>query len=140
MEAASLISEAVPNRTTRTSNSPKVRSPRPQASGIRVNSTALARSVTIMSGRRRTRSTKAPTTRPKTRYGSQRAELSQPTSTAVPWRVTTTSVCNASNVIALPKPDTASPHQKRRNPGARPRPGFFGVTRRLSQTVCRQSR
>src|SRR6478735_9272160 len=118
-DAASLTSETAPNSRTTTSSSGKVSTSKAQASGIRPRRPALARSVATITGRRRTRSTSAPTTRPSSRYGSHRAELSQPTCVALPASVTRTRVCNASAVTAVPRPETASPHQKRPNSGER---------------------
>jgi hypothetical protein len=76
IEAASLTNQTVPNASTTNSNSGNVRTSSSQATGITANTTARVRSVVTITGRRRIRSTSAPTTRPKTRYGSQRAALS----------------------------------------------------------------
>jgi hypothetical protein len=71
------------------------------------------------------------------REPARRVELAD--LTALPWSVTTTSVSSTSNVTAPPKPDTASPHQKRENPAGRP-PLSLGVTIRLSQILGYNSR
>lgn len=66
-DAPSLTSDTVPNNTTMTISVGNVRTPSTQANGMAANNTARVRSVTIMTGRRRTRSTIAPTTSPSTR-------------------------------------------------------------------------
>ena len=95
---ASLTSDAVPNAATMTSSSGSDSTSTAQATGMAVSSAARVRSVATMTGRRRRRSTSAPTSSPSTRYGSQRAELSHPTCCAVPSSVRTTRVCSASSV------------------------------------------
>ena len=68
------------------------------------------------SGLRRARSASAPTSTPNSRYGSQRAALTSPTSAAEPDSVVTTSTWIASVVIGVPKSDTVLAVQKSRKP------------------------
>ncbi len=101
------------------------------------SSTACTRSVLTMSGSRRLPSTTAPTTSPRTRYGSHRAALSQPTSAAEPWRVRTTSVCRATGLRRCRIP---RPHRHASIAGTIPRRSpAAGHTRQSRISVVRRS-
>jgi hypothetical protein len=63
---------------------------------------------------------------PKSRYGSQRAALTRPTSVAEALRVTAVRICRASPEIWEPNADTAEAVQKRGYPGTSTRRGMIG--------------
>ena len=78
------------------------------SSGIAPSNNARPMSVVTWIGRRRSRSASTPATRPNTRYGSHRAELTRPTSVADPSSVTTTRTCRASVVTDVPNSETVN--------------------------------
>jgi len=114
--AASFTSDSRPNTATSAARVGSDSSPGQASSGTAHSSAARPRSVPTSSGLRRVRSASAPTSTPNSRYGSQRAALTRPTSAAEPDSVVTTSTWIASVVTGVPKSDTVLAVQKSRKP------------------------
>ena len=96
---------------------------RPAAAGIDASSSARPISAHTRIGRRRTRSTHTPATRPKSRLGREPAAASNPICEGVALRTSTAVSGSATAVMAVPAPEVTWATHRRRNAGFRHRFG-----------------